>query len=288
MLCGLGNLILPTVFAESFSRGILAEMVLMCVLGLLAAQFGAIGVWFGLGAYQFKWRSIFTLLLSLALSCVYVVGLKILDGGIPVWAIAVVVGIGVGGTLLTGAILLGLRWLSGMHIVDLHASSDDNQAEASRFSIGYLIGLTAAAAISIAIVKLVFRGDDGQLPPARELIEVLLMITQGAIICLIAQVCLLMSIASRRHNFVGLGLLPFILFLAIPANLLAIHLLYPTLNVELDFVLNYFSFMFGFMGLSALFSVLLALVGYRLLWNPPFANHWDTVGSIHRQPSSLP
>lgn len=268
LLCLLGNLLLPTLWWETGSPGDeLYFATLMCALGALSSEFGALAVWFGLGNQRVWGRMLICFTASMILTCVYVVGLVIHDP-IPAWATAIILGIGMGATLLLGAALMGLSAITKLRMVHRDNMSGLRASSGIRSSdIRFLAIVTAVVALGIALIKTLV--DVSSLsqggPSAGEFTDFILVVLQGSIICLTIMVGLLLLIMGSRWSIgIGFGILVAVAFFLIPLNFVVINLGYRTMRMNVEFVVYYYSFMLGFTVLTAIYCVLGRLVGYQV------------------------
>jgi hypothetical protein len=264
-VCVFCDILGPSLFWRSRTFGRWTEELAFIALGCLLAQIGIVSVWCALGDQRFQWRFLCTLVLSIVVSCAYIIGLQVPDyprSDMPFWAGVLILTVGVGGFLISSVLLKGIGLLTRERLCFAESSERDKQSAPS-YSIGYLIGLTTGVAVVVALIRGIMPTEQERMPPGPELVLVILVTLQHAALSILLLSSCTTLVLRERKNWHGLIWIGCILLFALPADLFLMFQ-YRALRPDSEAVVLLISYLIGFIACSLLFLVVLRVAGYRL------------------------
>lgn len=159
-----------------------------------------------------------TLLVLVATSFLF--GLQLMEPGVPLEVILLIFGLALGGFIVVSIALFAVRLATGFTITHIELIANQPQVASSKFSIGFLMALTSAAAVIIATVHFTLVGSKSVGAPP-------FWIVASAIVYLVYSMitylpCVWIALASR-FRLTTLMLLIAVLLMLTPAVLAFMH-----------------------------------------------------------------
>ncbi len=223
--------------------------------------------WCGLGPGVLKWRVLATALLAFLVSGSFVVGMLLPEwpnSSMPVFVCVYLFGLGLGGFVIAASIFAAIFWLTREYLAFGREKKWREPADAS-YSIAYLIGLTSAVAVAIALVRAILPAMESMAnPPAGEVARVTLVVSQHTLVSTFLVASCAMLILRRDHNWHGVAALAIVLGLAAPASLYCISLYTPR-AVDSEMILFYVCYLTGLCLAALAAFYLLRKSDYRLV-----------------------
>ncbi|MEM7474070.1 MAG: hypothetical protein AAF483_03700 [Planctomycetota bacterium] len=268
LLCFLGNIFLPALFWRHNRFGDATEYLALFASGFLIAQIGMLALWTAIGTQAFQWRFAGTMLLSLFVGATFVLGLQVPDwiqgrtSDMPAFVGIIIFCIALGGLVVASPLMALMTRLSGFRLVEKRDLRKAGSG-ANSISIIYLIGITTAVALAVAVLRAVMpaNGDNGM---PFETVFMCLFILQTAIYCCLLLMGSALFFLSISRNWLGALLFGLVLFFGLPLNffILSFHRF---VRVNSEMVGMYTCMILGFAIAIFLFNAMLRLTGYKLV-----------------------
>ncbi|MFK7738632.1 MAG: hypothetical protein AB8B50_21585 [Pirellulaceae bacterium] len=267
-LCLLGNLLIPDAL-DSWPWGYkTSESIALFLCGASAAQLATLAVWAAIGESRFTIRFLVSLFLSVVIGISFLLGLTLAFSQPPVFVVFLTTGTAFFSVLIsTGILALISLWTRERLQHRANHFGATTRSESGKFSIAYLIGLTTAAALLVAMLKALlgaFSGSTMGGPAVPQMIEICMITVQYTVLCALIVVVLMQLVLRTQGNAAAaLGLLALAL-VACPVHLFLLST-YRTIRLRYDDYVDAGIYLVGFALFFLLFAAIARLAGYRLV-----------------------